>query len=69
MNHAQTWIHKTHHGPYLRETTTFPLIVFSVLSHGANTQMSFCPKTPKLGVEIPEIETLVILETRFEAKL
>jgi hypothetical protein len=27
----------------LGETTTFPLIVFYVLGHGANIQMSFCP--------------------------
>ncbi len=50
MNHGQTRIHKTHHGPTLGEATTFPLIVFSMPSHGASTQMSFCPKTPKLGV-------------------
>ncbi len=35
--------HKTHHGLDLGETTTFPLIVFYVLGHGANIQMSFCP--------------------------
>jgi hypothetical protein len=45
-----TQIHKTHHDPYLGEATTFPLIVFSMLGHGACTQMSFCPITPKLGV-------------------
>ncbi len=50
MNHEQTRIHKTHHGPDLREVTTFPFIVFFVLGHGACIQMSFCPKTLKLGV-------------------
>jgi hypothetical protein len=40
--------HKTHHSLDLREATTFPLIVYFVPGHGTNTQMSFCPKTPKL---------------------
>ncbi len=40
--------HKTHHGLDLKETTTFPLIAYTVSSHGINTQMSFCPKIPKL---------------------
>ncbi len=48
--HGQTWIYKTHHGPNLGEATTFPLLVFFVPGHGANDQMSFCPKTPKLGI-------------------
>jgi hypothetical protein len=47
MNHEETWTHKTHHVLDLGEATTFPLIVFFVPSHGTNTQMSFCPKTPK----------------------
>ncbi len=50
MNQWQTRSHKTHHGPDLGEATTFPLIVFFVLNHEACTQMSFCPKTFKLGV-------------------
>jgi hypothetical protein len=45
---------KTHHGPDLGEATTFPLIVYYVLSHKANTQIAFCPK-------IPEVVTLVTL--------
>jgi hypothetical protein len=32
----------------LGEATTFPLIVYFVLGHGTNTQMSFCPWTPKI---------------------
>jgi len=51
MSHGQTWshkIHKTHHGPNLGEATTFPLIVFFVPNHKANTQMSFCMRKPKL---------------------
>jgi hypothetical protein len=48
MNHGQTHTHKIHHGPDLREVTTFPLIIFSVSGHEASTQMSFCPRTPKL---------------------
>ncbi len=47
MNHEQTQTHKTHHDSNLGEATTFPLIVFSVLGHKANTQMSFCLGTPK----------------------
>jgi hypothetical protein len=50
MNHGQTQIHKNHHGLDLGEAITSPLIGFSMLGHGASTQMSFCPKTPKLGV-------------------
>jgi hypothetical protein len=42
MNHEETWIHKIHHGPNLGETTTFPLIIFFMPGHEANTQMSFC---------------------------
>jgi hypothetical protein len=45
-NHGQTQTHKTHHNPDLGEGTTFPLIVYSVLSHGTSTQMSFYPRTP-----------------------
>jgi len=30
------------------ESTTFPFIIFSMHGHKASTQMSFCPKTPKL---------------------
>jgi len=50
MSHEQTRIHKIHHGPNLGEATTFPFIVFSMPSHGASTQISFCPEIPKLGV-------------------
>jgi hypothetical protein len=50
MNHEHTKIHKIHHGPDLGEVTTFPLIVFYVISHGGCIQMSFCFVIPKLGV-------------------
>jgi hypothetical protein len=50
MSHGQTQIHKIHHNPDLKESTTFPLIIFSKHGHGAYTQMSFCPGTLKLGV-------------------
>ncbi len=46
-NHGQTRTHKIHHGLDLGEATTFTLIIYFVLGHGANTQMSFCPMTPK----------------------
>jgi hypothetical protein len=49
-NHKQTQTHKTHHGSNLKEATTFPLIIFFVLDHGASTQMSFCPGIPKLVI-------------------
>jgi hypothetical protein len=45
---GQTWTHKTHHGPDLGEATTFPLIIYFVLNHRTNTQMSFC-HFPKIG--------------------
>ncbi len=46
-NHGQTWTHKTHHGPDLREATTFPLIIYFMPLHEAHIQMAFCPETPK----------------------
>jgi len=46
-SHEQIRTHKTHHGPNLGEANTFPLIVYFVPGHGTNTQMSFCPGTPK----------------------
>jgi hypothetical protein len=55
-NHRQTRIHKTHHSLDLGETNTFPLIIYSILSHGTSTQMAFCPETPTpkiLKVETP----------------
>jgi hypothetical protein len=45
-----TQIHKTHHGSNLGEATTFPFIVFFVINHRGYTQMSFCPRTPKMGM-------------------
>jgi len=50
MNHMHTWIHNIHHNLDLGETITFPLIVFIVISHGGYIQISFCPRTLKLGV-------------------
>ncbi len=47
MSHGRPWTHKTHHGPDSKEATTFPLIVYFVPSHWTNTQMAFCPRTPK----------------------
>jgi hypothetical protein len=46
--HART--HKIHHNLDLGEATTFPLIVFFMISHEGYIQMSFFPKTPKLGI-------------------
>jgi hypothetical protein len=42
-NHKQIQTHKTHHGPNLGESTTFPLIVYFVPIHKAHIQMTFCP--------------------------
>jgi hypothetical protein len=36
-SHEDTQIYNTHHGPDLGEATTFPFIVFFVLTHGACT--------------------------------
>jgi hypothetical protein len=47
-NHEQTHTHKIHHGPNLGKATTFSFIVYFVLGHRTNTQMSFCLGTPKL---------------------
>jgi hypothetical protein len=49
-NHGHTWIHKIHHDLDSGEAITFPLIVFFFINHKGYIQMSFCPKTPKLGV-------------------
>jgi hypothetical protein len=75
-SHGQIWTHKTHHGPDLGEATTFPLIVYFVLGHGTNTQMTFCPGSPK----IPKVGILTtlgvhnfvcrpLIDMRSEAKL
>jgi hypothetical protein len=36
MNHGHKQIHKIHHDLDLGEATTFPLIVFSMISHNDN---------------------------------
>jgi len=60
-SHVHTRTHKTHHDPDLGETTTFPLIVLSMISHGGYIQMSFCPRTPKLGLsKFPKLEVLTL---------
>jgi hypothetical protein len=46
-SHVQTQIHKTHHGPDLREVNTFPLIIYSVAGHKTNTQVGV-PKFSQL---------------------
>jgi hypothetical protein len=61
MSHKQIRTHKTHHGLNLGEAITFPLIVFFVPDHEANTQMSFCFETPKLKVlKFPKLGFLQI---------
>jgi hypothetical protein len=61
-NHRQTWIHKIHHSLDLGEATTFPLIVYSVLGHGASTKWQFIPRLPSGSPEILRIGTFVTLE-------
>jgi hypothetical protein len=46
-NRGQILILKIHHSPDLGEDTTFPLIAYYVPNHETNTQMAFCPRTPK----------------------
>jgi hypothetical protein len=77
--HTQT--NKTHHDSNSGEATTFPFIVFFVISYKVCIQMSFCSRTPNLGLpKFPKLELLQILkvhnflcrpliEVRFEAKL
>jgi hypothetical protein len=62
MNHGWTWTHKTHHGPDLGEATTFPLIVYFMHGHGTNTQMSFCPRTPKWDLGVSKFSKLGLLQ-------
>jgi hypothetical protein len=47
ISHGQTQTHKIHHELDLGEANTFPLIVYFVPGRRTNTQMSFCPETPK----------------------
>jgi hypothetical protein len=62
MSHRQPRTHKTHHGPNLVESTTFPLIVYFVPLHEAHIQMAFCRGTPKNGsLEIPKVGSPVTL--------
>jgi len=72
-SHGQIRTHKTHHGPNLGEATTFPLIVYFVPGHRANTQMTFCLEIPKIGIlETLEAHNFVWrrpIEVRFKAKL
>jgi hypothetical protein len=49
MSQGHTWTHKIHHNPNLGEATTFPLILFSMISHKGYPNVIFS-KTPKLGV-------------------
>ncbi len=60
-NHGHTQTHNTHHGQDLKKATTFPFIIFFVISHGGYTQMSFCPETPKLKIlKFPKLGLLTI---------
>jgi hypothetical protein len=43
----QTRTHKTHHGPDLEETVTFPLIIYYMPLHETHIQMAISPGTPK----------------------
>jgi len=43
-----TWTHKTHHGPDLREATSFPHIIFSAAGRGGYIRMAQFPGTPEM---------------------
>jgi hypothetical protein len=60
-NHEQTWTHRIHHGPDLKEATTFFFIIFFVRGHGAYIQMSFCfeTPTPKMGAHLKVCEFIL----------
>jgi hypothetical protein len=49
-SHGQTRTHKTHHNPNLGEAITFPFMVYYVPIHEAHIQITFCPRTPKMGI-------------------
>jgi hypothetical protein len=53
MSHGQTRTHKIHHGPDLREATTFPLIVYYVHLHKAHIQMAFCQSWDSYDLGVP----------------
>jgi hypothetical protein len=63
--HGHTRTHKTHHGPNLGEATDFFLILFSMIIHKGCTKMSFCHRTPKLGIpkflEFPKLGLMAFL--------
>jgi len=59
MNHGNAPTHKTHNGPNLGETTTFPFIVFSMINHGVAHKCYFSWDSQ---VESPEIGTPTTLE-------
>jgi hypothetical protein len=62
MSHEQTRIHKTHYGPDLRETSTFPLIIYYVPLHKAHVQMTFCHGTPNSYFQVPKFPKLGLLQ-------
>jgi len=67
MNHMHTQTHKIHHGLDLGEATTFPLIIFSTISHGSCTQMLFFSELPTL--EAKNFSCILQIEMRSKTKL
>jgi hypothetical protein len=60
-NHGHARTHKTQHNLDLGEATTFSLIQFFVTNHKGCIQMSFFPRTPKLGVlKFPKLGNLIV---------
>jgi hypothetical protein len=60
-SHKHTQTHKTHHDLDLGEATTFPFILFFVISHRGCIQMSFCHGTPKLRIpKFPKLGFLTL---------
>jgi hypothetical protein len=71
INHKQTWIHKTHHGPDLGKATIFPLI--TPKCHFVPGLPSGNPKIFKIGILVTlEAHNFVfrtLIEVRYKEKL
>jgi len=62
ISHGHTWTHKIHHGLDLKEATTFPHIVLSVIGHGVTPKCHFSWDSQVKSPKIPKIGSLAILK-------
>jgi hypothetical protein len=81
MNHGQTWIHKTHHGPNLGGSHHLPLYnIICAWPHGQHSNVILSRDSQVGSPKISKIGTLLTLEahnfmckpsieTRFEERL